>query len=280
MRIDTSTPGRLPAALLAALLHVLFIGFLIFSVNWKSHTPQPVMADLWESLPSPSPAQSKIQPAPRPEPEPLVKPAPAVPDPDIALQQKKKQQQAQLAQQKRAEDKQREKQQLEKQQAQQREANRMLEQEKQQAALRKQEEFKRKQEALRQLNQQQMRDTMNRELARETSQLRQAAQASRLAGEQSSMEADYQERIRSKIASMLILPENLTGNPKATYIVTVLPSGEVTQVRLVSSSGQPAYDAAVERAILKAVPFPLPPDKTVAARFRELRLPIQPRQEK
>lgn len=285
MRIDTSTPGRLPAALLAALLHVLFIGFLIFSVNWKSHTPQPVMADLWESLPPPSPAQSKIQPAPRPEPEPLVKPAPTVPDPDIALQQKKKQQlaheqQTQLAQQKRAEDKQREKQQLEKQQAQRREASRMLEQEKQQAALRKQEELKRKQEALRQLNQQQMRDTMNQELARETSQLRQAAQASRLAGEQSRMEADYQERIRSKIASMLILPENLTGNPKATFMVTVLPSGEVTQVRLVNSSGQPAYDTAVERAILKAVPFPLPPDKTVAARFRELRLPIQPRQEK
>lgn len=278
MRSDTATtPGRLPAALLAALLHVLFIGFLVFSVNWKSHPPQPVMADLWEALPPPPPA-AKVQPAPRPEPEPMAKAPPAAPDPDIALKEKK-----QLAQQKRVEELQRakQKQQLEKQQLQQREAEqrKLAEQEKQQVAKRKQDELKRKQEALRKLNQQQMREAMNNELARETTQLRQAAQASQLASEQARMEADYQDRIRSKIASMLILPENLVGNPKAIFVVTVLPSGEVAQVRLVGTSGQPAYDTAVERAILKAVPLPLPPDKSVAARFRELRLPIQPRQE-
>lgn len=277
MRSDTATPGRLPAALLAALLHVLFIGFLVFSVNWKSHPPQPVMADLWEALPPPPPA-AKVQPAPRPEPEPVAKAPPAAPDPDIALKEKK-----QLAQQKRVEELQRakQKQQLEKQQLQQREAEqrKLAEQEKQQVAKRKQDELKRKQEALRKLNQQQMREAMNNELARETTQLRQAAQASQLASEQARMEADYQDRIRSKIASMLILPENLVGNPKAIFVVTVLPSGEVAQVRLVGTSGQPAYDTAVERAILKAVPLPLPPDKSVAARFRELRLPIQPRQE-
>lgn len=290
MRTDTATPGRLAAALLAALLHVLFIGFLVFSVNWKSHPPQPVMADLWEALPPPPPA-TKVQPAPKPEPEPepepVAKAPPAAPHPDIALKEKKQQareRQAQLAQQKRVEELQRakEKQRLEKQQLlQQREAEqrKLAEQEKQQVAQRKQDELKRKQEALRKLNQQQTRAAMNNELARETTQLRQAAQASQLASEQARMEADYQDRIRSKIASMLILPENLAGNPKAIFVVTVLPSGEVAQVRLVGPSGQTAYDTAVERAILKAVPFPLPPDKTVAARFRELRLPIQPRQE-
>lgn len=290
MRIDTSTPGRLPAALLAALLHVLFIGFLVFSVNWKSHPPQPVMADLWESLPPPSPMPDKVPPAPPPEPKPVVKSPLAAADPAIALQEeRKRREREQRVQQERAEElqraedkKQREQQQREKQQLQQREADRQkqAEQEKQQLAQRKQDEIKRKQEALRKLNQQQAREVMNQELARETTQLRQAAQASQLASQQSRMEADYQDRIRSKIASMLILPESLSGNPKATFIATVLPSGEVTQVRLVGPSGQPAYDAAVERAILKAVPFPLPPDQAVAARFRELRLPIQPRQEK
>lgn len=284
MREDTVKPGRWPAAILAVLVHLLFIGFLIFSVNWKSHPPAPVMADLWEALPPP-PTRPVVKPQPvhKPKPEPVVEPQPAQPHPDIALKQKKqkereqkqlleREQQAQLAQAAA--------QQLLQQQKQQAQQRKLAEQEKQQQdAKRKQDDLKRKQEALRKLNEQQARDFMNKELANETSRLQQAQKASQLGGEQAKMEAAYKERIRSKIASMLRLPENMVGNPKAVFAVTVLPSGEVGQVRLISSSGQPAYDTAVERAILKAVPLPLPPDKTVAARFRDLTLPIQPKQE-
>ena len=289
MREDTVKPGRLPAAILAVLVHLLFIGFLIFSVNWRSHPPPPVMADLWEALPPP-PAKPvlKPQPAPKPKPEPVAEPQPPQPQPDIALKEKKRkerlerEQQAQLEQQKLAEAQQRKQQ---KQQQQQEAEQRKLaeqekqQQEKQQDAKRKQDELKRKQEALRKLNVQQARDLMNKELASETSSLRRAQQASQLGAEQAKMEATYKERIRSKIASMLNLPENMVGNPKAVFAVTVLPSGEVGSVKLISSSGQPAYDTAVERAILKAVPLPLPPDKAVAARFHDLTLPIQPKQE-
>lgn len=291
MHEDKASPGRLPAAILAVLVHLLFIAFLIFSVNWKSHPPAPVMADLWEALPPPrTQPVVKPQPAPKPKPEPVIEPQPARPRPDIALKEKKhkereqkqrieREQQAQLAQQKQAEAEQR-KQQLLQQKKLEAEQRKLAEQEKQQQeAKRKQDEVKRKQEALRKLNEQQARDLMNKELANETSRLRQAEQASRLGAEQAKMEATYKERIRSKIASMLNLPENMVGNPKAVFAVTVLPSGEVAQVKLISSSGQPAYDTAVERAILKAVPLPLPPDKTVAARFRDLTLPIQPKQE-
>ena len=289
MREDTVKPGRLPAAILAVLVHLLFIGFLIFSVNWRSHPPPPVMADLWEALPPP-PAKPvlKPQPALKPKPEPVAEPQPPQPQPDIALKEKKRkerlerEQQAQLEQQKLAEAQQRKQQ---KQQQQQEAEQRKLaeqekqQQEKQQDAKRKQDELKRKQEALRKLNVQQARDLLNKELASETSSLRRAQQASQLGAEQAKMEATYKERIRSKIASMLNLPENMVGNPKAVFAVTVLPSGEVGSVKLISSSGQPAYDTAVERAILKAVPLPLPPDKAVAARFRDLTLPIQPKQE-
>lgn len=293
MREDTVKPGRLPAAILAVLVHLLFIGFLIFSVNWRSHPPPPVMADLWEALPPP-PAKPvlKPQPAPKPKPEPVAEPQPPQPQPDIALKEKKRkerlerEQQAQLEQQKLAEAQQRkqQKQQQKQQQQQEAEQRKLAEQEKQQQekqqdAKRKQDELKRKQEALRKLNVQQARDLMNKELASETSSLRRAQQASQLGAEQAKMEATYKERIRSKIASMLNLPENMVGNPKAVFAVTVLPSGEVGSVKLISSSGQPAYDTAVERAILKAVPLPLPPDKAVAARFHDLTLPIQPKQE-
>ncbi len=288
MREDAAKPGRLPAAILAVLVHLLFIGFLIFSVNWKSHPPAPVMADLWEALPPPPTRPVvKPRPVPKPKPEPVVEPQPAQPHPDIALKQKKqkereqkqlleREQQAQLAQAAA----QQHKQQLLQQQKQQAQQRKLVEQEKQQQdAKHKQDELKRKQEALRKLNEQQARDLMNKELANETSRLQQAQKASQLGAEQSKMEAAYKERIRSKIASMLRLPENMVGNPKAVFAVTVLPSGDVGQVKLISSSGQPAYDTAVERAILKAVPLPLPPDKTVAARFRDLTLPIQPKQE-
>jgi colicin import membrane protein len=304
MREDTVKPGRLPAAILAVLVHLLFIGFLIFSVNWRSHPPPPVMADLWEALPPPRvkhvvQPQPTPKPQPKPKPEPVVEPQPPQPKPDIALKEKKRkeqlmrEQQAQLEQQKQLEEKQRKQEQLQQKkleaqqrklaeqekQQQEKQQQAKLVQEKQQETKRKQDDLKRKQEALRKLNMQQSRDFMNKELANETSRLKQAQQASQLGSEQAKMEATYKERIRSKIASMLRLPENMVGNPKAVFAVTVLPTGEVAQVRLVTGSGQPAYDTAVERAILKAVPLPLPPDKAVAARFHDLTLPIQPKQE-
>jgi colicin import membrane protein len=46
--------------------------------------------------------------------------------------------------------------------------------------------------------------------------------------------------------------------------------------RLVKSSGNPAYDNAVERAILKSDPLPLPPDVAMFNRFRELDLVFKP----
>ncbi len=53
------------------------------------------------------------------------------------------------------------------------------------------------------------------------------------------------------------------------YQVRLLPDGEVLKLTLVKSSGQPAYDKQVERAVLRASPLPLPPDRELAAAFRE-----------
>jgi colicin import membrane protein len=289
-----AVPGRLPAAALALLVHLLFIGLLIYSVSWKSHPPAPVMADLWASLPAP-PEKFVPKPVPRPAPLPtpklvVEKPAPELPKPDIALKQKEKklrEQQQREADVQRKEVAQRKENEVAQQKQAVEQARKQVELQQQKLAAaakqteqKKQDELKRKQDALRKLNDQQMRDAMNRELASESSQLRQAAQSRQSAAGQSKMEAEYQDRIRAKIKSRLRLPETMTGNPKVIYLVNVLPSGEVVQpIKLLQSSGQPAYDAAVERAILQAVPLPLPPDQAVAARFRELKLPIQPKQE-
>jgi colicin import membrane protein len=54
------------------------------------------------------------------------------------------------------------------------------------------------------------------------------------------------------------LPPGIQGNPEAKFEVTQLPSGDVLNVRLLRSSGNPALDAAVERAIRKSSPLPKP----------------------
>ena len=54
-------------------------------------------------------------------------------------------------------------------------------------------------------------------------------------------------------------------------IMIKTPKAELTK-----PSGSAAYDSAVERAIKKAQPLPLPPDAALFDRFRELRLTVRP----
>jgi colicin import membrane protein len=53
-----------------------------------------------------------------------------------------------------------------------------------------------------------------------------------------------------------VWPEDSAGNLQATFEVTQNPVGEVLTARLLRSSGNPKYDEAVERAILKSSPLP------------------------
>jgi colicin import membrane protein len=85
---------------------------------------------------------------------------------------------------------------------------------------------------------------------------------------------EYIARIQVKVKSNWILPPDLQGNPEAIFDVVQLPTGEVLTIRLVKSSGNPAYDAAVERAILKSSPLPLPASRELF--HRELKLTFHP----
>ena len=57
----------------------------------------------------------------------------------------------------------------------------------------------------------------------------------------------------------------------------VLPTGEVLTLRKRQSSGHAAYDDAVERAIMKSSPLPLPDDRAVFRRDLELKFRPQDR---
>ncbi|MFA5171956.1 MAG: cell envelope integrity protein TolA [Sulfuriferula sp.] len=281
-------PGRVPAAMLAVLVHAVFFVLLVYSLDWKTHAPEPVMVELWQ----PPPPVVSSQPAPRPTPhvEKISKPEPVQPNPDIAIAEKKRKlaeqaaREAELAAQKKLAA-QKAAQQLAEQkmvdQAQQKQAEQkviaqkqaeLAKQVEQQAKLNTQKQLAQKQAALRQMIAQQTQSELKNESARALAGQKQAASASRQAAEMSKMQNEYVAKIRAKIYGQTLLPESLQGNPKAEFMVAVLPTGEVLQVKLLRSSGQPAYDDAVERAILKASPLPMPPDADLMNQFRELDL--------
>lgn len=262
---NRNEPGKWKAGLLAVIVHVLFFGLLIFGVNWQSEPTGPVQAELWEALPpaaKPEPRpkpEPKPEPKPQPKPEPKPEPEPPKPEPvkkpepakpDIALQERERKEKEKKEQQAEEEKRKRE------------------------------EEKKRKEEEKRKVAEEQRRQQLVKEqlarqdelLAREQQQLAQQRQAAARAG----LVDDYKSRIQRKIRGYIILPPELQGNPQAEFLVTLLPSGEVLQVKLTKSSGNTVYDAAVERAIYKAQPLPLPPDPGLFDSFRELHLKFRP----
>jgi len=75
----------------------------------------------------------------------------------------------------------------------------------------------------------------------------------------------YIAAITAAIKSTTAYPGNtdVSGNPRATFRVEQLPTGEIMSVRLVKSSGVPEFDRAVENGIKKASPLPKKKDGTV-----------------
>ena len=225
-------------------MHLLFIALLVFGVNWqKKVEPQTNIVDLWTNLPSQP--QPKIDPPPPPQPvmPPKVEPAPPpkavakseVAKPDIALKEKAEKE------------------------------RRMLEQK--QAEAKKQAEVKKRQEEanLAALKQQQAKEADAQRLAKEHEDVKRKLAEQAAAARVAQLDK-YKAAIRDRIKRFIVLPPNLQGNPEAEFDVSQLPGGEVLDVKLKRASGNSAYDDAVERAIRRAQPLPLPPDPSLFQR--------------
>lgn len=87
---------------------------------------------------------------------------------------------------------------------------------------------------------------------------------------------EYTGKIVGKIRRNIVMPPDVANDARAEFSVTLLPGGAVLSARLTRSSGNAAYDNAVERAILKSQPLPLPADVAMFNRFRELKLVFRP----
>jgi colicin import membrane protein len=241
-------PGKIPSIVLAAMVHVLLAVFLFFGVRWQSKQPEAVMVELWVS----PPAAERVEPAPAAKPEPVpvpkpeLKPAPPVelPKPDIVLEKKK---------------------------------------EPKKESPKKEEPKKeepKKEKDLPKLDFDRSKD-IRAEVERESAAIERAKILDEMKrdGAVAAARADaaYIGKLKGKIKSNVVLPPDIPGNPEAIFDVVQLPTGDVVSTKLRKSSGHKAYDAAVERAILKSSPLPMPDrpeqfQRSLEIKFRPLEL--------
>ncbi len=220
-------PGKVPSIALAVVVHVLLAAFLFFGVRWQSSRPEAVMVELWPGPPAVEQIVAQPEPLPKPEVKAEVKP-------EIKAEPK---------------------------------VEKAIEPPKPEIALEKKKEVKKeapkKPEPRPDLDRSKdIRAQLERETAAVSQQLdkdrildqmrREAATAAARA------DAAYIGKLKSKIKGNIVLPPDIPGNPESIFDVVQLPTGEIMSVKLRKSSGHKAYDAAVERAILKSSPLPKP----------------------
>lgn len=253
-------PYRLPAGLLALAVHGAFFLLLYLGFNWQSVQPQAMSVELWQSLPDTVPNAMPPPPAPEAAAAEPVKPVRVAEPvkPEIAMS--KSRTDAKKAAVKPAETRpdkikpEAAKKSDAKSSKQSEEERRIDEQ-----AAREQEEFEKSERELAAREQENL----------ERAEREQANAIGRVVDE-------YKARINAKIKRGLVMPPDVNRNARAEFVVTLLPGGRVLKVELKKSSGNALYDTAVERAILKSTPLPLPPDVELFERFRELKLVFKP----
>ena len=215
-------PNKLPAGILALLVHGVFFALLYFGFSWQALPPATMTVELWQSLPdavTAPPVQPRIEKVEPPKIEAVVPSQPEA-KPDIVLPDKKKPEIKPV------------------------EATRKTE--------------------TKPVAQKPDTSSVEQQAARE-----QAAAIGRVVDE-------YNGKIAAKIRRNIVMPPDVSSDARAEFSVTLLPGGTVLGARLIKPSGNAAYDNAVERAILKSQPLPLPPDVTLFNRFRELKLVFRP----
>lgn len=291
-------PKPLPSFLLAVAVHAALLAFLAIGVSWQKVNPVSVEAEVWdmsvqtaaapELPPEPAP-EPEPEPEPAPEPPPPPPPEPAVerpaptPDPEIALREEKKRKEeeakkaaAEEKKRKEAEEKKREEaEQKKREEAEQKKRDEAEKKKLEEAERKKKEaaekkkadaaaaEKKKKEAAAAKAEAAKLEKFRQEELKRMAGAMGSTGAAVKSTGPRS--DGGYIAAITAAIKSATAYPGNtdVAGNPRATFRVEQLPTGEIMSVRLVKSSGVPEFDRAVENGIKKASPLPKKKDGTV-----------------
>ena len=271
------TPGLLRALGLAALAHVLLVAALTWGVHWKREAQVVTAeAELWAAVPvaaaprlqappEPTPPESKPLAKPLPKPAPAPEPVAEPPKVDIALEQEKrrilKQKQLDL-------EKQQEKLKLEKLKAEQRQEAKLKDEKLKADKLKQALADKAKQaQDKKQLEAQakQLEDQRAKNLQRMAGLAGASGGpgATGTALKSAGPSASYGGRIRAAIRPNIVFTEEIVGNPTADVEVRTAPDGTIISRKLIKSSGDKGWDAAVLKAIDKTEVLPRDTDGRV-----------------
>ncbi|PUE17481.1 cell envelope integrity protein TolA [Limnohabitans sp. MMS-10A-178] len=280
----------------ALFMHLLLLVAIAFSVQWKTEPNNlSASAELWSAVPvEAAPAANEPEPPP-PEPVKAVeqKPEPPPPPPaapkinaaaereaaDIALKkelEKKKleeKKEAELEKKKKLEKDKLEKEKLDKEKAKEKEKEREkekakeLEKKKKEEALKKAEAAaKAKEEAKKAAAEEKRTEALRNENLKRMQGMAGASGDEKAKGaalKSSGPSASYAGRIRARIKPNITFTEDVAGNPKAEVEVRTSTDGTILSRKLLSSSGNKAWDEAVLKAIDKTATLPRDEDGRV-----------------
>lgn len=244
--------GSVRAFIFAVVMHCLLIAFLYFGISWTNQPAAPAQADLWTALPPMSSPPPRVVTPPQPRPEPKIEePKPEPPPPvkaDITQKIEKKKPEPPKKKEPPKEPPKKEPPKAEpKTEPPPKPVPKPPEKQQPDPVKAEMDRMQR------QLNQDTARNDMQRQLAQEGKQKAQAAASS---GNSDAWNAKFAGLVRSGIP--VTIANAVKGNSPAIFDITVLPGREVGLVRLVTSSGNPAFDAAAQQAIQATTPLPLP----------------------
>ena len=264
----------------AIVVHIALVAVLVFSVRWKQVAPEgpaPIAVELVTRVaapavsqpPAPEPPPPTEAPAPPPPPAVKTPPPPPPPSPaDIAREKAQKEAEKKVQVAKLAVDAAKEK---AKDEAAKKEVARKLDDARAKELKLAQDKASKEQQAAQANAEKQARELAERQAADRAAKSASDAAAARA---RAKAEGDYAGKIRAKVRGNILGGIEVTGNPEAIFEVVQLPTGEVLTVTLKKSSGNRAYDEAVERAINKSSPLPKPDQAEIFQ--RQLSLKFRP----
>ena len=87
----------------------------------------------------------------------------------------------------------------------------------------------------------------------------------------------YSGKIRALVESVWRHPPSAKHDDELTLRIFLVPTGEITEVQLVESSGNAALDRSAEQAVWKVAQFPVPKDLVLFEKeFRKFKLKLKP----
>jgi colicin import membrane protein len=262
-------------AMLALLVHGLLVIALALGVSWRTREADGVVAELWSTVPQIA-APRVVAPPPTPAPPPKVEPRPTPPTPtaaersdaQIAIERARREAEEREAQ-RRALEAQREaaRREAEREAAAEKAARDKADALKREQAAREKEAADKRQEAALAAQREQFLKRMQGQAAGDP-------EGSGTATRTSGPSASYAGRIRARVKPNIVFPDDVPGNPTAIVEVRCALDGTIVSRKLVKSSGAPAWDEAVLRAIDKTEVLPRDVDGRVPS---PMQLEFRPR---